>query len=323
VALGAVIFALAGATLLALGRGSQALASHVSCGDKITMDTRLDSDLTDCPNNGIVIGADGITLDLNGHLIDGDGTPFAACPRRKFCDGGVISVGHDGITVVGGSVREFDAGVLVGNARRSRVLGVSSSRNRFFGFVVFGSARSLVRDCSGSDNLAPEGDGMGLFDSHDVRIVDNSFRHNAPSTSNPSLHVDESTDNLIKGNLFSQNGGPAIFMTASDRNQVRRNRSVRDGDGIDVAPGNRNVIARNRVYHPFGSGGEGGNGIAVENGRGNLVAHNLVVGARRAAIRLGIQPPPIGGANNVVRRNLVRGGAPMGSWSLRKTTIAS
>jgi hypothetical protein len=83
------------------------------------------------------------------------------------------------------------------------------------------------------------------------------------------------------------------------------------------------VIARNRVYHPFGSGGEGGNGIAVENGRGNLVAHNLVVGARRAAIRLGIQPPPIGGANNVVRRNLVRGGAPMGSWSLRKTTIAS
>jgi hypothetical protein len=116
VALGAVIFALAGAAFLALGRGNQALASHVSCGDKITTDTRLDSDLTDCPNNGIVIGADGITLDLNGHLIDGDGTPFAACPRRKFCDGGVISVGHDGITVVGGSVREFDAGVLVGNA---------------------------------------------------------------------------------------------------------------------------------------------------------------------------------------------------------------
>jgi parallel beta-helix repeat protein len=236
VALGAVIFALAGAAFLALGRGNQALASHVSCGDKITTDTRLDSDLTDCPNNGIVIGADGITLDLNGHLIDGDGTPFAACPRRKFCDGGVISVGHDGITVVGGSVREFDAGVLVGNARRSRVLGVSSSENRFFGFVVFGSARSLVRDCSGSDNLAPEGDGMGLFDSHDVRIVDNSFRHNAPSTSNPSLHVDESTDNLIKGNLFSQNGGPAIFMTASDRNQVRRTAAFETATASTLPP---------------------------------------------------------------------------------------
>ena len=43
VALGAVIFALAGAAFLALGRGSQALASHVACGDTITTDMTLDS----------------------------------------------------------------------------------------------------------------------------------------------------------------------------------------------------------------------------------------------------------------------------------------
>jgi len=50
--------------------GSQALAGPVSCGDTITTDTTLDSGLLDCPNNGIVIGADDITLDLNGHTID-------------------------------------------------------------------------------------------------------------------------------------------------------------------------------------------------------------------------------------------------------------
>jgi len=49
VAIGAVIFALAGAGFLALGRGSEALASHVGCGDTITTDTRLDSDLVNCP----------------------------------------------------------------------------------------------------------------------------------------------------------------------------------------------------------------------------------------------------------------------------------
>ena len=53
--------------------GDPALASHVSCGDTITADTTLDSDLVDCPNNGIVIGANNVTLDLNGHTIDGDG----------------------------------------------------------------------------------------------------------------------------------------------------------------------------------------------------------------------------------------------------------
>ena len=53
-----VIFALAVAGLVAFG-DSQASASHVSCGDTITADTTLDSDLLNCPNNGIVIGADG------------------------------------------------------------------------------------------------------------------------------------------------------------------------------------------------------------------------------------------------------------------------
>ena len=68
--------------------GGRTPASHVSCGDTITADTTLDSDLIDCPNNGIVIGADDITLDLNGHRIDGDGTEFEACPRRSSATSG-------------------------------------------------------------------------------------------------------------------------------------------------------------------------------------------------------------------------------------------
>ena len=55
----------------------------MNCGDEITADTTLDSDLIDCPNNGIVIGADGVTLDLNGHTIDGDGEPFEPCPEDE------------------------------------------------------------------------------------------------------------------------------------------------------------------------------------------------------------------------------------------------
>jgi hypothetical protein len=55
--------------------GDRALASRVGCDGAITTDTTLDSDLVDCPNHGIVIGADGVTLDLNGHVIEGDGAP--------------------------------------------------------------------------------------------------------------------------------------------------------------------------------------------------------------------------------------------------------
>src|SRR4029450_12122301 len=70
----ALVLILVVAGVTGLGAGS-ALASHVRCGDTITSDTTLDSNLVNCPNNGIVIGADNVTLDLNGHTIDGDATP--------------------------------------------------------------------------------------------------------------------------------------------------------------------------------------------------------------------------------------------------------
>jgi parallel beta-helix repeat protein len=290
------LFALGLAGVLAFG-AAQASASHVSCGDEITADTTLDSDLVDCPNNGIVIGADSITLDLNGHTIDGDGTLFEGCdPQQEPCDVGVANNGHDRVTVRHGSVRDFAIGVLVGNARHMRIGDISSSRHLFFGFALFDSGRSLVRNSSGHHNVAPEGDGMGLFGCRRVRVLHNKFRHNP----GPGIHVLDSSDNLVKRNRFARNG-TALFVEKGDRNRLKRNRFRPGGpdDGILVSPGNGNVIARNHLT-------QGGN-ILVERGRGNLVARNVVRGARRGGILLGLPNFPEGGANNVVRRNLVKG----------------
>jgi parallel beta-helix repeat protein len=291
-----VTFAVAGP--VAVG-GGRALASQVSCGDTITADTTLDTDLVNCPNHGIVIGADGITLDLNGHLVDGDGTPAADCnPRKEPCDFGVFNDGHDGVTVMHGSVREFAVGVLFGSAagkiRDNRVLGVSSNRNQFAGLGIFSSLRSLVRNSSGDGSLDREGSGMQLGDSHHVRILNNSFRHNAHT----GIVTFESSRNVIKENLFLRNGDEAILMEGGERFRVTRNRFARNGAGITLGPGSRNVITRNRVSR-------GRDGIRIEKGRDNLVAHNVVVAAR-TGIRLGIHEPFIGGAHNVVRENLVR-----------------
>src|SRR4051794_41657583 len=66
--------AFTGALLALLALGSPATASHVSCGAVLNTDTTLDSDLSDCPGSGVVIGASDITVDLGGHTIDGSGT---------------------------------------------------------------------------------------------------------------------------------------------------------------------------------------------------------------------------------------------------------
>jgi parallel beta-helix repeat protein len=277
VTIGPAIFALAvvGAMLLGGGRAS---ASHVGCGDKITTDTRLDSDLVDCPNNGIVIGADGVTLNLNGHTIDGDGAPAAGCnPRKKFCDTGVVAIGHDGVTVRHGSVREFDFGVGVGNARHARLLGVTSSENRFLGVLIFNSARSLIRDSSILRNgLGSGNSGLVLFRSH---------------------------HNLIERNAVSRTGDAGLVLDESDRNQIRQNRLRGIPQGGIAVEGDGNVIARNRVSR---SGG----GILItvleESGRavGNVVRRNHVRGARAAGIA--VDPGP-GIARTLLARNHVFG----------------
>lgn len=292
-----VALAVVGATAVG-GAGAQ--ASQVSCGDRITADTTLQQDVVNCPNHGIVIGADGITLDLNGHLVDGDGTPAADCNQRKEpCDFGLFNDGHDGVTVRDGSVREFAVGVLFGTARgrarHNRVLGVSATRNQFTGLGIFSQVRSLVANSSAAGSLDREGSGLALGDSHHVRILNNSFRHNPHN----GIVTFDTNRNLIRGNVFSRNGDEGILVEGGARFRITRNRFVRNGSGITLGPSNRSVVTSNRIVG-------GRDGIRVEKGRGNLVAENLVFATRHVGITLGIHDPFIGGAENVVRGNRVR-----------------
>jgi len=265
----------------------------VNCGDTITSDTTLDRDLRDCPNNGIVIGADGVTLNLNGHTIDGDGRPFEECGRREPCDVGVFNDRHDDVTVRGGSTRGFGVGILIGGARANRILSVLSTSNVFFGFVIADSSRSVIRGSAGSGNPVPEGDGLGVFASHHLRIVGNEFRRNALG-----MHIEGSTDILVRRNRMTGNSDFGLLMEA-DRNVVRGNRTARNGSAIGVGHGSRNVIAANRSVRD-------GEGIWVERGRGNVFVRNVVIGPRYSGIRLGIVKPSIGSVGTLVRGNVVR-----------------
>jgi large repetitive protein len=295
VAFVAVILALAVAGITAFG-GSPAHAANVKCGDTVTTDTTLHQDLVNCPNNGIIIGADNITLNLNGHKIDGDGTPAAGCdPVAEFCDTGVVNFRHDRVTVKHGAMRQFAAGVNFGKVRHTRLLGMSASGG-VVGIQFFGSSRILVRNCSGNRTTSSrEGGGIGVFDSRHLRILNSSFRHNAHVGIKPV----GTTNGVIKGNVVSDSGDEGFLMEGGEGFQIKDNRLVRSGAGITLGPGSHNVITGNHVSR-------GRDGIRIEKGHGNLVAGNVVVGAHRAGIRLGIRHPFLGGAHNTVRNNLVK-----------------
>src|SRR3712207_1691807 len=81
--------------------GGPAAAAQPACGAEITRDTRLTADLRGCPDNGLVVARDGVTVDLAGHTIAGDGAVREDCPDGDFCDGGVVVAGHERVTVRG------------------------------------------------------------------------------------------------------------------------------------------------------------------------------------------------------------------------------
>jgi Right handed beta helix region len=286
----AVVLALAAAGLVALSSAStarsraprrsvDAAAKQPKCGDTITTDVTLHHDLVDCPNNGILIGADDVTLDLNGHTIDGDGTPTAGCdPQTEFCDTGVANDGHDGVTATHGSMRQLDAGVNFFQVRHNRLLGISPSRNRDVGIQLFGSSRSLIRNSSGTHSFRPhDGTGLVLFDSDHVRVVHNSFRHNARR----GIGVIGGTRNLVRGNHIRGAGRDGVLVDVDAQHTLLRGNhaSGAKDDGFDVRSrttkltGNRAVRNHALGIHAVRGVIDGGGNVAHHNGDPRQCTH--------------------------------------------------
>jgi hypothetical protein len=104
----AVIGALAALFLCPLlgGRAEGTVASDLSCGAEVTSSLTLRADLLDCPGDGLVVAANNIVINLAGHTIGGDDTTGV-----ERLDSGILVADHSHVTVTGGTVTAFDAGV--------------------------------------------------------------------------------------------------------------------------------------------------------------------------------------------------------------------
>src|SRR4051812_5914152 len=102
-----VLAVVASVVALLVWMAAPAYGTHVSCGQTITTDTTLDSDL-DCRDSrfAITFGANGVDLDLGGHTVRGDGgqNPGAF---------GIFSDGHRGLTIHNSTVVGFQIDVYL------------------------------------------------------------------------------------------------------------------------------------------------------------------------------------------------------------------
>lgn len=122
-----------------------------SFGDTLTSDTKLTCDLSGS-GDGLIIGADGITIDLNGHTLSGDGTG----------SGIDNSGGHDNVTIKNGTIEDFAEGVLADGAdglslKDLNVIGASGSAVDTGAIHVLDSEDVVIEDCSVSVTAANGG----------------------------------------------------------------------------------------------------------------------------------------------------------------------
>lgn len=75
--------------------------SDAACGDVVTANVRLTDDHT-CAGAGLVVGADDITIDLNGYTIECTTTGYLGIDN---------SGGYDGVTIKNGTIKGFDEGI--------------------------------------------------------------------------------------------------------------------------------------------------------------------------------------------------------------------
>ena len=207
-------------------------AATVACGQMITQNTVVNSDVGPCPAgaNGIIVGADNITLDLNGFRVLG--TPNA------INDGaGVYVFRRTGVTVKNGTVRNFDCGVAIEGGSANTVTAIRAQDN----IGVVGVTRC--------------GEGVAILSSQNNRVVANQIVHNGPfggigvysrvDGEHSRTTSGVSRDNLIDSNQVTDNNLP-------------RNTTINDSDGIRIETMSVfNTISNNRVT------GSGLDGIAI------------------------------------------------------------
>jgi hypothetical protein len=177
------------AGLLSLG-AVPALATHVTCGETITRDTKLDNDLSDCPPEfgttpAIVIGADGVTLDLNGHAVG---------PGGGINTTEIDNEGYDHLTVKDGTVSGAYA-IAIRGAADNLVTNVHAGGR---GGVVAADAHGLQITKSVIDGGAIGGIVVG--GTGDFRIEDNVVSEGISISSS-----DPQAKTVIRGNVVTHN----------------------------------------------------------------------------------------------------------------------
>ncbi len=265
--------------------GDPAGANHVSCGAVITQSITLDSNLTSCPGDGLLVTASNIVVDLGGRTISGRTDTNTS--EDEFV--GIRLRNVTGVTVRNGTVTNFDAGIVIGRGSGNTISRVRVLRN-----INHSTLTGTFNECN-------FGDGIVANDSDNNVITGNTAQGNGPyggitlvgdSDGNQVLSnfaygqdVDNAHPNFVNSERPAGNGPCGPFVpTVGTVGAIRQDIGIRvEGPGADNNRIIGNHSANNDAFgisihgyvcHPA----EGTQQQVQPNNGNNIVSRNNVVG---------------------------------------------
>ena len=261
-ALSALAMVLGTMAVMAAPASASHVVSHVVCGQLVTTNITLTSDLGPCPADGLIVVASNVTVNLNGFRIfapticttttpppPAAPVPVTTCKNATAGDSAGVSIGRlaapgtppitalqvTGVTVQNGTIEGFDAGVVIAGVIDPLTGEVAPGGGS-------NTVQNLVIQNNVNDQLAPPcnlGDGIAIFNSNDNRILNNQVLSNGPFG---GISVIENSDrNLISGNVvLGQNLRSRSGSGCGNANQD-------EGIRIEGPGANDNIVVNNRV----------------------------------------------------------------------------
>ena len=230
--------------VLALCFAPPAAANHVQCGDTITQDTALDSDLS-CSGTGITVAANDVTLDLAGHTIAGTGSGVG------------VSVTAERAEIRRGAITGFARGVDTDGPRGTSLRHMTLEDNGA------GLHCQYAPECLLEDSLVRH-NGVGVRiaaadggDPAPTVVRRNEIHHNGNGvsiTGEAGVIADNHIDRNTFDGIRNDYGRPVRIV----RNIVTGN----GGEGVNIFFGAIATVEDNRVA------GNAANGVAVYGGGG-------------------------------------------------------
>jgi hypothetical protein len=247
---------------------SGGVARALECGDTVTASVTLTADLV-CPDFGLFVGADDVTVDLGGHTISGPATPDSV---------GIFSVGAERVTVLGpGKVVDFDLGVHLRLGSGHLVRGVTTKARQALSLneVVGGTLLGNYAVPLGPD---PFSAAIVL-----VRASSSQALHNDVQDFETGILVNQGEGNRLTGNVIVARVGVRLGDTQGNR--VEDNTLL--GGDVGVAIG--------KLF-----------GVATSNQ--NRVLGNRILDPGVTGVLLQLNPSGDKNVGNIIRANTVRGG---------------